>query len=464
MFWKTLLIPLFFLDLSTAHDAPDANDAHYVLVQRYDGYGYFGAQGAIVDIGHPLYSGYYYQPIVMLPPEGSQLCSFPSSLLGDQPFDYTDSIGLLVSLSDCDVETKVGIAMEIQETVASELRYIIFYDSDEDSNEIDDLKDAELDSIDDLKGMNFISLSGKAGNRLIELVEDYAGREGLSPYLFGVNNEGWNFQLYYEKAKERVPFSGYPNAYQPGYSKYSSPSGHPSSWPFGVKMVLFGLLILSPCLRTIYLFFAHGGGFRFRRNEAGRITGIQYTPPTRFWMRGPRQRQNEPANKDTDKLSEEEILALPEFIYERPTSGKGEDSEVPIMISMQNRKSETLHTDEEEAEGGRITTCTMCSICIEDFEDGERLRLLPRCKHAFHTDCILPWLKDRQGCCPLCKTIVLELKEGDPKEGDEAEVQDSTDDQEGSVAPDTSVSTAEATSSLETDESTVTGGNPVRSE
>ena len=439
MFWKSFLIPLLFLDLSTAHDA------HDVLVRTVDDKSNFAAEGALVDIGHPL-SGYYYN-IVMLPPDGSQLCSFPSSLLGDQPFDYTESIGLLVSLSGCDVETKVGIAMEIQETVASELEYIIFYDSDKDGKEIDDLKDIEIDSIeidsiDDLKGMNFISLSGKAGNALIALVEDYAGREGLSPYLFDVNNKGWSFEVFYEKFR----------------SPYTL---RDISW---WRLAILTLLILSPCLRTFYLFWANGGGFRFRRNEAGRIIGIQYTPPTRFWMRGPRQRQNEPANTDTDKLSEEEILALPEFIYERPASGKGEDSEVPIMISMQNRKSETLHTDEEEAEGGRITTCTMCSICIEEFEDGERLRLLPRCKHAFHTDCILPWLKDRQGCCPLCKIIVLEPREGDPKEGDEAEVQDSTDDQEGSVAPDTSVSTAGATSTLETDESTVTGGNPVRSE
>jgi len=54
------------------------------------------------------------------------------------------------------------------------------------------------------------------------------------------------------------------------------------------------------------------------------------------------------------------------------------------------------------------TTCTTCSICIDEFEEGETIRLLPRCGHAFHTSCILPWLQDRQGCCPLCKTEVLE--------------------------------------------------------
>ena len=54
------------------------------------------------------------------------------------------------------------------------------------------------------------------------------------------------------------------------------------------------------------------------------------------------------------------------------------------------------------------TTCTTCSICIDEFEEGEKIRLLPLCGHAFHTECISPWLTERQGCCPLCKMGVLE--------------------------------------------------------
>mmetsp|Transcript_5091 Transcript_5091/g.10680 ORF Transcript_5091/g.10680 Transcript_5091/m.10680 type:complete len:399 (+) Transcript_5091:484-1680(+) len=53
------------------------------------------------------------------------------------------------------------------------------------------------------------------------------------------------------------------------------------------------------------------------------------------------------------------------------------------------------------------TMSTTCSICIDDFEENEKIRLLPRCGHAFHTECILPWLTERQGCCPTCKTEVL---------------------------------------------------------
>jgi Ring finger domain len=67
--------------------------------------------------------------------------------------------------------------------------------------------------------------------------------------------------------------------------------------------------------------------------------------------------------------------------------------------------------DPDHNSGGPESTCTLCSICIDDFEAGEKLVLLPRCRHSFHRDCIHPWLTERQGCCPLCKTSVLEKDE-----------------------------------------------------
>lgn len=43
-----------------------------------------------------------------------------------------------------------------------------------------------------------------------------------------------------------------------------------------------------------------------------------------------------------------------------------------------------------------------CAVCINKFEDSETLRLLPRCKHAFHSNCIDQWLKSHSSC-PLCR-------------------------------------------------------------
>eukprot|EP00127_Corallochytrium_limacisporum_P005367 Clim_evm43s203 gene=Clim_evmTU43s203 len=47
----------------------------------------------------------------------------------------------------------------------------------------------------------------------------------------------------------------------------------------------------------------------------------------------------------------------------------------------------------------------MCTICLGDFEIGEMLAELP-CGHAFHKDCIEPWLLQRSHYCPVCKQDV----------------------------------------------------------
>lgn len=41
-----------------------------------------------------------------------------------------------------------------------------------------------------------------------------------------------------------------------------------------------------------------------------------------------------------------------------------------------------------------------CSICTEDFKEGEDMRVLP-CNHKFHPNCIDPWLVNVSGTCPL---------------------------------------------------------------
>ncbi|KAE9605951.1 hypothetical protein Lal_00024687 [Lupinus albus] len=46
-----------------------------------------------------------------------------------------------------------------------------------------------------------------------------------------------------------------------------------------------------------------------------------------------------------------------------------------------------------------------CAICIKRFEDHELLRLLPKCNHAFHVECVDMWLNEHS-TCPLCRDKV----------------------------------------------------------
>uniref|UniRef100_A0ACD5U3P2 Uncharacterized protein n=1 Tax=Avena sativa TaxID=4498 RepID=A0ACD5U3P2_AVESA len=43
-----------------------------------------------------------------------------------------------------------------------------------------------------------------------------------------------------------------------------------------------------------------------------------------------------------------------------------------------------------------------CAVCLTTFEEADDLRLLPHCSHAFHPECIDPWLEART-TCPLCR-------------------------------------------------------------
>lgn len=54
---------------------------------------------------------------------------------------------------------------------------------------------------------------------------------------------------------------------------------------------------------------------------------------------------------------------------------------------------------------------TLCSICLENFENNDKLRIL-NCNHYFHNECITTWF-DRSSKCPLCNKDMLNNNDGD---------------------------------------------------
>lgn len=47
-----------------------------------------------------------------------------------------------------------------------------------------------------------------------------------------------------------------------------------------------------------------------------------------------------------------------------------------------------------------------CPVCLSTFVEGEEIRQLSACKHAFHTSCIDPWLSSHSNC-PICRAVVV---------------------------------------------------------
>jgi len=46
-----------------------------------------------------------------------------------------------------------------------------------------------------------------------------------------------------------------------------------------------------------------------------------------------------------------------------------------------------------------------CAVCLSEFQQDEKLRVIPNCSHVFHIDCIDVWLQNNTHC-PLCRRTV----------------------------------------------------------
>ncbi|XP_070053869.1 RING-H2 finger protein ATL2-like [Nicotiana tomentosiformis] len=49
-----------------------------------------------------------------------------------------------------------------------------------------------------------------------------------------------------------------------------------------------------------------------------------------------------------------------------------------------------------------------CPVCLSQFENGEAGRVLPKCNHSFHIECIDMWFQSHSNC-PICRAPVQPL-------------------------------------------------------
>lgn len=67
-----------------------------------------------------------------------------------------------------------------------------------------------------------------------------------------------------------------------------------------------------------------------------------------------------------------------------------------------------------------------CAVCLCELSQGEKARLLPKCNHGFHLNCIDMWFQSHS-TCPLCRTLVvsesheIQVPEVNPEDGNTAE-------------------------------------------
>ncbi|GFQ02466.1 nep1-interacting protein-like 1 [Phtheirospermum japonicum] len=44
-----------------------------------------------------------------------------------------------------------------------------------------------------------------------------------------------------------------------------------------------------------------------------------------------------------------------------------------------------------------------CPICLRDPTVGAQVSRFPSCAHAFHSHCIVGWLREKNNSCPMCR-------------------------------------------------------------
>jgi hypothetical protein len=376
-------------------------------------------EARLAEFGNQLTEEYDRSGVLMRPSENDKfLCQFPDGL-EDATINFQHSLGLLISLDGgCSILDKAQVALSLNRKFSDDIRHVVIYNSDFRSmNVIPQLTSTEADNTYQYQNISFVSVSAATGAALQAEISSRATATGRNPNL-APRTTAWDlwFSMQPVLTQDDLP---------PQSSNNNSNDSGEVSFFFFVRFFLFGLFLVLPCMRAAYLWRAGGGSIQWRRNQRGYVIGLRYVSPEPYWyisnpVRRSQQRQAVTERENRQLLTEEQLMALPELIFPGAMFQTNDDKPPSEQEAEKTEMSEEgLEETAHDQEGAHSTTCTTCSICIEDFEAGERIRILPKCKHAYHTDCLLPWLTERHGSCPLCKEKVLDDKEGENNNNDE---------------------------------------------
>ncbi|RLN04084.1 RING-H2 finger protein ATL1-like [Panicum miliaceum] len=152
-----------------------------------------------------------------------------------------------------------------------------------------------------------------------------------------------------------------------------------SSFPI-LSVSIVGILSIALLLLAYYLFLTRCGLLFFWRPDD---LHLQLQQDYRISVSVQDQQPHRYRYPPRRGLEEAAIRRIPTFRYPAP----------PVVV---------LLPELEEVKKTAASSTDQCAVCLADFRRGERLRMLPHCRHAFHIDCIDAWLQDAANC-PICR-------------------------------------------------------------
>ena len=161
-----------------------------------------------------------------------------------------------------------------------------------------------------------------------------------------------------------------------------------------VMIVILIVLLLGPLVLAAKRWYTVGGTVRISTDERGRRRLRLISPSIEVFVNG----APDSIESNGTKLDRAQVYALPEIEYAgcngvNVGGGQDQGDELSGLSPAQIRNAASPGS----VQSCRYVSSSSCSICLEDFEVGESVRLLPRCQHFYHTECVLPWLTERQG-------------------------------------------------------------------